>query len=366
VKAVDVAERAALGALLLDPAAVDAIGRWLRVTDFADPWNRAAFRTLRELHAAGTDAGPTEVGQHLLVRLGPARADLARIADLIRATPARPDPRAYAVMVLEASLRREIDGHGVLLLAGARAAAAESSARPMLVVTATVDSLLAAEARRWNVATGQVEPRELSGCLAATRPTAVSALAADRYLRSHPPVAPDAAAEHEADLIACLINKPDHLGAVVSWLRPAAIGAPTWRPVYEALLSLRQNHTRIDPVTVLWETQRTAASRGAGPDAALLLARTEATAAASPAYLARLVAADHLRVAADHAAEGLRSAAANPSVQVDDLFTTGHTFTAALRVGAAPLNPDRSETQAVASVHPFPPPHARRTGPVAG
>lgn len=366
MKALVVAERATLGALLLDPAAIDVIGRWLRAADFADPWHGEVFRTLRELRAAGGEVGPAEVGRHLLTRVGPTRANLPQIADLLRAVPACPEPQVYAVMVLEAALRREIAGHGVLLRAGALATNADGTARPVVAVTATVDSLLDAAESRWNAAVGLVEPGNGARSMTPARPAAVSALAADRYLRAHPPTASDQVADHEADLIACLINKPDHLGTISGWLRPAAVGAATWRPVYEAMLSLRQNRSRIDPVTVLWEIQRAAPARGRGPEPSVVLARTEATAAASPEYLALVVAGDHLCTVADRAAESLQVAAANPGVQVDDLFGTGHAFTAALRTGTAPLEPDRAETERVASVHQFPPAHARRSGPVAG
>ena len=53
--------------------------------------------------------------------------DLRVILDLLAAVPTRPRPAEYAAVVLEASLRRQVACHGVLLQAAALAAALDRS-----------------------------------------------------------------------------------------------------------------------------------------------------------------------------------------------------------------------------------------------
>ena len=55
-----------------------------------------------------------------------------------------------------------------------------------------------------------------------------------------------------------------------------------------------------------------------------------ATPATEPGYAARAVAGDQLRQVAEHAAHALTAAAANPGLDLRDLFATGQLLTAAL------------------------------------
>lgn len=358
------AERATLGALLLDPAVVPTISAWLRAADFTDPWHREVYKTLRELHASEGGCGPTEVGLHLLDRLGPTRADLPRVLALLKAVPAAPDPRVYAVMVLEAALRHEVTGLGVLLRAGAVVAAGDGTAHAMAAATSTVDTLLDTAEARWEAATSKRAPSRLGA--ARTTATTDRCIAADRFLQAHPPVPASEVAEHEATLIAALLTHPDHLHATACWLRPAAVTSDAWRPVYEAMLHLHTYGRPIDAVSVLWEAQRSTPRTGAGPDPATVMSRVEGSLATSPGYWGRVVAADHLRLAADHAAQSLCTAADNPGLALAEVLGTGHVLTEALRTAARPLGtPDRARVP-LASVHALPVPQTHRSGPVAG
>lgn len=358
------AERAALGALLLDPTPVPTISVWLRASDFTDPWHREVYKALRELRAGAGDCGPTEVGRHLLGRLGPTRADLPRVVALLKAVPAAPDPRVYAVMVLEAAIREEITGLGVLLRAGAVAAAGDGRAHTMVAATNTIDALLDAAETRWDAASGI----RAASRLGPARTTAATSqlLAADRFLQAHPPLPPSDVAEHEVTLIAALLTHPDHLHATACWLRPAAVTSETWRPVYEAMLHLHTYGHPIDVVSVLWETQRSARRSGVGPDPAEVTSRVDTALATSPAYWGRVVAADHLRMAADHAAQSLCTAADNPGLGLEQVFGTGHVLTEALRTAARPLGTPDPGRVLLASVHALPVPQTYRAGPVAG
>jgi hypothetical protein len=254
----------------------------------------------------------------------------------------------------------------VVLRAGALQSALHASPQAINAITAVVDAALDDATARWATATGRPStlrtdaPALLRGSVARLD----AAIAADRFLAAHPALSPREVAEHEACLIAALLTHPDQLHGTACWLRPTSLTNRAWRPVYEAMLHLHTYGHPVDPVTVLWETQRSSRRAGPGPDPRVVTAKAEAAVAESPGHWDRVVAADHLRLAADHAAESLRVAAANPGLDLVEVFGTGHRFTEALRAAARPLV---STTPArLASVHQLSTAHAHRAGPVAG
>ncbi|WP_019873102.1 DnaB-like helicase N-terminal domain-containing protein [Sporichthya polymorpha] len=391
------AERATLGALLLGPghqnqtgptgpqtnAGIVGILRWLRPEDFADPWHAEVYRTIRALGAAGEACDAEATGHDLIRRLGHTRADVGRLAGLLRDLPVRPQLDVYAAMVLEAALRRETITHGLLLRAGALQSVLDSSPRPMAAVTVTVDAALVDAGYRWAIATGRLRPTRAgptrSGHARSDGPRPAmpiglrsaagrvhAALGADRFLAAHPLPTARQVADREAALIVTLIAHPRHLDATAAWLRPAAISNRTWRPVYEALLGLRAGGQPIDAVTVFWETRRASRVAGPGPDPRPGIAAVERAAAVDPGYAAARVAGDHLRLAAEAAANSLRTAASNPGLDLGQVLETGHVLTAALRTGAVPLSAPGRDGRHLAAVRALPAPHAHRERPVAG
>lgn len=371
------AERATLGTLLLDPAATPRVMGWLRAGDFADPWHREVYTALREARAADPAAGPERIGGQLADRVGHRRADLPRLIDLLRITPAAPDVHAYASMVVEAALRREIPGYGVLIRAAALAAALEATPAPLHAISATVRAHLDAAGQRWKAATTSDRPMRLATDPrhpGADEPVAMPrrigvdapAIAAEKYLAAHPVPSRTDVAAHEADLIAALVSKPARVDAVGAWLRPAALTGARWRPVYAALLDLREQRARIDPVTLAWAAQRVAPLHGDGPGAAAIQAHVEAMRPACPGYLAAVVAGDHLRIAAEHGSAGLYLAAENPGLPLPEVIGAGYVLLDALQTAAAPLaDPDLDRDEDPwADVHRLP--TLTWNGPVAG
>ncbi|MGQ0631514.1 MAG: DnaB-like helicase N-terminal domain-containing protein [Sporichthyaceae bacterium] len=371
-------ERATLGALLLcgEPPSGErhdaaVAGWWLRPEDFADPWHREVYRTIRALSAAGETAGPEAVGLEMLRRLGPTRADVVRIAGLLHDVPVTAQAATYSAMVLEASLRRETAAQGVILRAGALQSTLEASPRPIIAITALIDTVLDDAGHRWAAATN---PQPIGADRRSAAPTPLrtsiarldGALAADRLLDAHPSVSARDVAEHEARLIAALLTHPGHIGRTAGWLRPAAVTNRAWRPVYEAMLRLHTYGRPVDAVTVLWEVQRSSRTDGPGPDPATVTAGAEAALAANPAHWSRVVAADHLRSAADRAAESLHTTAANPGLDLGEVLGTGHILTEALRTAARPLTAPPGDARRLASVHALPARQPDRAGPVAG
>jgi replicative DNA helicase len=335
------AEQATLGALLLAPDAVVAVSGWLRAEDFADPWHRTLYATIRELDAAHRRPAPDVVAQAMIDRHGYRAADAPRILDLLAAVPTRPRPAEYAAVVLEASLRRQVACHGVLLQAAALAAALDRSPRVVDTVTAQIDAVAETAQTRWAIATRATTAPTTPAPASKLMPGGLlpSLVGADRLLSRYPLPDLEAVADREADLTAALITRPDHLDAVTGWLRPDALTSDTWRPVYAALVDLHDTGAPIDPVTVSWRIARTATTAGSGPSPRELAARVEHATILEPAHAATAVAADQLRLAAHRTAAALRTDAANLGLDLRDLLDTTLLHTRALRRAAAPLHP---------------------------
>jgi replicative DNA helicase len=336
------AERAALGALLLhgadDPAGRSVL-RWLRPGDFADPWHREVYSTIRDQIAAERAFDAHTVGLCLIDRLGYSRADVVRVAGLLRATPPRPDPGRYAGIVLDVALRREVAGLGVLLRGGALATVLDGTPRPLLGVTAAVDARIDAVERRWQDAhapsAADSAPFErLTGHRLAGNDARIGA---DRMLAAHPLPPATRTAEREADLIASVIARPATLAEVGSWLRPEAITNDAWRPIFAATLALARRGDAIDPVTVLWEVGRATVGGRTPVDPAAVLARIEVVLPRHPGALARDVAADHLRRRAEDAAATLYAATTDLSRSLPDVLGVARTHTADVRAASRPL-----------------------------
>jgi hypothetical protein len=339
VNAVHLAEQATLGTLMIDPGLAANVTTWLRAEDFADPWHRSVYTSIRELHAARAPVDPQRVGLALANRLG-TRADLPHLLDLLQAAPTRPVGHRYAAMVLEASLRRTTACQGVLLQAAALSASLSHHSRPVTAVAAQVDASLDHAEHRWRHASSDPVPtRTDAGKLVLDIP--VSAPGADRLLQAHPALDPASVRRGEESLVAALIARPDHIAEVAAWLRPDALTHTTWRPGYAAVIQLAELGEPVDVVTVAWEVHRASSRLGPGPGTRELRDAVESAACADPAHLARAVAADHLRITADRAAHALRAAAGNPGVDLTDVLATGHLLTSALRerAGALPAAP---------------------------
>ena len=342
MNALHLAEQAALGALMLDPPLATQVTTWMRADDFQHPWHAEVYTVIRELTAARTPCVPRLVAPALTDRVGSTQADLPRIVDLLQAAGSASAGRHYAAMVLDGSLRRQTAGYGVLLKGAALTSSATGSAAAVFAVCAQVDAAVDAGAHRWALATTADHPATIAAARDDTeqlRPVApvATSVGADRMLTRHPLPAPDEVADHEAQLITALIGQPSHLEQVADWLDPHQVTSATWRPVYEALLSLHATGTPIDAVTVAWQTHRTAATHGPGPATRDLRdAVTHATALDVP-HVARLVAGDHLRLTADTAARALLVDTANPGLTITDLLGTARLITQTLRAAAVPV-----------------------------
>ena len=372
MKAAQLAETATLGSLLVDPVALRQVTPWLRAGDFADPWHGQLYTVMRERLVAGEAIDAENVGLQLLERVGPHRADLPRIIGLLRTAPVRPQSQRYAAMVLESSLRREVAGQGVVLRASALSAALCQERRPVVTGTALVDDALTAGERRWQLASGEAPSGAAPHLERAPALRHLdTALSADKLLSAHPDLDLQQAREHERRLVAALVCHPGAVSGIGRWLSPESLVDRPSRAVYVALLDLVDRGKPVDVVTVAWQVQHGSRQSGPGPDLAALVRDVDAATVDDPPFYSRPVAADLVRRTADSAARALTAAAANPGLDVPDLFETARLLTATVRTAASGL-PERSTEVAsgrhLAAVRAEPTPvrSAALAGPVAG
>ena len=369
MNATQLAECATLGAVLTRPAPLDHITTWLRAEDFADPWHRQLFIVLRERQVARQPINAEDVGLDLLDRVGARRADLTRVVGVLQLTPAHPEPAAYARMVLESSLRREVALQGVLLRASALSAALGHSARPLYVGSELVDLALREGERRWLLASGE------SSSPSTTHPELASALrnpdrflAADRLLSAHPAVDENDAPAWERETVAALIRHPEQLPEIRTWLRPDLLTEPHSRAAYEALLELVDEAVApVDAITVAWQCQRASHRSEGGPEPLDLVRAVDDALSADPAHCARRVAEVIVRRGAESSARLLEAAANNPGLGVPDMYESARLATLALRSVATALEDPGTRVRHLSAV-----PEATRTAdvtalsPVAG
>ncbi|NUU15834.1 hypothetical protein HP550_01035 [Cellulomonas humilata] len=336
---VQLAEQATLGALLLEPARLGEVQKWLRAGDFADLWHAQLFTTLLEHHAAHDPIAPQTVARALVDRVGSRQANMPRFADLLHVTPPHPDAIGYARLVLDSGLRHEIAGQGVLLRAAALQSALDGVPQPILSTCNLVDAGLDVAAARW--AAGHGLPHDTVVVPLALRPAlrnTEARMGADKYLTAHP--ARDLLTErrHTVELIGALIASPDHVAVVATWLTPARIHDPAWRAIYATLVELADLGQHVDLVTVAWEARKHAQHGPALPGLNELRAAVDDGWHTQVHSAERSVAGDQIRHLADTGADQLLAGAANPGVLVTDLVDTGHLIADALRRTATGLS----------------------------
>lgn len=328
--AVRLAEQATLGSLLCVPEATADVDTWLRPADFADVWHAHVYRLIHEHFLAGRPLDASDLGSQMLGDLGPRGANLVRVHDLLAAAPVAPEPAAYARMVLDAGLRREIAGLGVLLRAGALQSALSGGPGPVVNSAALVDAGLDSCAQRWALATGEPSGRaEPPARLRAALTGRDLRLSADKYLRQHPRRDLVTEHAHEAALVGSLIAHPIAIGPVAEWLPPGHVVTPIWRTVYAATVELSELGQPVDLVTVASATRRLAQHQPS-PSLADLGEAVETGRLVDPRVAAADVAADQIQRIADNGAGQLIAGADNPGLRIGNLVDTGHIVTDAL------------------------------------
>lgn len=301
------AESATLGGLIHRADEIARVAFWLRPTDFADSWNADLYRCLTSLHASRQTVGATDLPAAFVAAVGPRRADLPRLADLICAAPLHPLPVSYARVVLAESIRREVACYPLVLRAGAVAALLRGDPGELRSASGLV--------RRWaavaRVRLAEASVGESPGDARVPRPQDRGPqrqriqLNADRYLASHsmPDALVRAAAEQR--LVGALIRDGGSAGC---WLpdQPELLDADAAR----ALAALRELEGRRVPVDIVTLSLELAPRMDANADAvAAQLGRwVDDTTAVSLVDLARPVALAVAGDCVDDLARGIAAA----------------------------------------------------------
>jgi len=237
------AERALLGAVLLDPVQLSRLD-WLAPDHFYRPVHQALFAALRKLQADGHPALTTEevvplswvtdavaeAGLHVR-GLAPEYAHA-----LIAACPRPAHAPLYGRMVLEGAIHRSVTEHAIRLHQAARADALQGEVEGALHHADVLTGVLGDLARRWGS-----EPRPVAP---ATAPVVA------------PPVRAEQVAQDERFLLAALTDRPGAMDEVVGWLRPDDFADPAHGQLYRCLGALHHRGEPLDRITVLWEAQR--------------------------------------------------------------------------------------------------------------
>ena len=235
---VEIAERATLGALLLDPGQIRPVSAWLAESDFDHPRSAITYRLLTTLADRKPLPGPVDLLQAALADPVARRNDVAGpyVHELL-ASPGGPGRSSvYGGMVLQASALRTLAADAADL---ARRAAGQDHCE-------TVQGLLEA------IGSALRRAVELDGRLACADPAYVrqpggvlATCGTDR------PASPGRR-ELESEVVAGLQDNVDLLPRVCRWLAAANFEAAEHAGTYASMLRLGRLGLPVDHVTTLW------------------------------------------------------------------------------------------------------------------
>lgn len=355
------AERALLGAVLSDPVGQQHALDLVDAGDMTSPWHGQVLEAMQRLCARGGLPGPEPVYQEIqrdpdLPRI--VAHDAVPIFSLMQATPRAEHAGAYAAIVVEGGIRRQLDlAGGRLIQAGesgdlenalwqgsqARRTVAACVARWLALPEQLRREAVQARPDRSPVASGvgraaavQEEGKHRRADGRAGRALAGeqgAAIAVDPGLVGAAPgreAVARRAAREEAGLAALrdLADGPSHMGRVRGWLRPEHFASPGHGAVYALMRDMDAAGQPIDPVTVCWEAARCGFS--ADPDT--LAGGTSAFAAVS----ARTVYQLGLLAQAAQTGRDIQADAADLSCLPRHLLLSAHERLRALEMARQP------------------------------
>ena len=277
--AVDLAERALVGALLWDCGRVRDVRDWLRPGDFNHWKARSIYQTLTGLDRDGRSVAVTELPAVIAAgTYHDSRHGAITAVDLhtyMRATPATPPASAqfpdqlvrsnhvvYARRVLEAAARY------MVAVAGSRIheAAEHSREYPDLGPGALATTLahtqqrlqvLSERLRHAQGSPGSLITAALGGPVPDTLPNdAELEPAGIQPGPGAPPLTTRAVIEAEHEVLTACLTDPATRTALLGWLTPDDFSRPEHAATWAAYATLTKAGTPIDYVTLAWECER--------------------------------------------------------------------------------------------------------------
>ena len=260
---VELAERASLGALLLEPSQVGVVCAWLRESDFLHPRSRIAYRLLATAASRGGGAGPAAL---LDLALGDPQARLNTVAgpylhELMASPGGLGRSAVYARLVLQASVLRTLTDYAHDLARTARLTEQAPDSVPALV-----DAIRATHAH------AQALQRRLEEADPAylTQPAGIVGPPEPR-----PWTLPDQTGL-EAELVDAIADNPDVIDRIRGWLTADDFATGPHASTYASMLALARAGMPIDHVTTQWNRRDQLACSEAVP-AHLVATRTRCT-----------------------------------------------------------------------------------------
>jgi hypothetical protein len=265
------AERALLGALLRDPASLNDIP-FLTAGDFASEQHGEVFHAIAAAHARPLDDSPAPFEFAVAFSNSPPGISVRYLQSLSEACPDPANANAYARMVMESSLRRQLLAHADRLFRDAgnlhfevgrftKVAAPGNGVQEFPTHLLKLAHAMWTHARTFDPGTEipdgrqpAVEPQET--VRNATAPSPITATEAAAEQQAH----------QEEEVLADLIQHCRQNSTVPDWLPAAAFTAGTRREVYEAVAALARDGRPIDELTVEWHLASSRAARQPRPD----------------------------------------------------------------------------------------------------
>ncbi|MGX1759941.1 DnaB-like helicase N-terminal domain-containing protein [Streptomyces lydicus] len=309
-QALDYAEEALVGGLLLDPRQLDGVQEMLP-EHFYRPVHSALFAAMRHLASACHPAlgkRPAKEEEFAWVRdtLAVAAREVPGLAPsvahtLIGRCPNPKNSATYARMVLAGHTRRLVEEHALRVV---QAATNLAHPDPVETTCARIDQFTAALddlARRWRPHPGSVP-----------RSAPVDA----------PPAPPsEERLDDERMFLATAAAFPAAIPEIRRFLLPEDFADPLHAGVFAALTGLAHRGEPIDPVTILWETQHRRLLAPYGPCAPDRVLELFQPAAGDPDYWATRVVRSSLLQAAHHQARQVARLANDTSLTPHQLIT---------------------------------------------
>jgi DnaB helicase-like protein len=266
------AERALLGAVLLDPAGQHEVLDLVELGDMFRPWHAQVLAAMQRVRGRGILPDPVQVYQEL--RSDPdlpasVSADAVPLAGLMEAVPRASHASAYGVMVVEGGIRQRLDLAASRLVHASETGALEAALRQ----AAQVRGELTACQARWLA---------LPGHLRSELPAPSNQVRGDTGLGPCVEAVPEglarpkgAAAEAAgARALRDLAAAPTQLAQVRGWLRPGHFPQAGHGELYAVIQDLDAAGKPVDAVTIAWEAARRGVAANPGgfaPELARLL-----------------------------------------------------------------------------------------------
>lgn len=265
------AERALLGAVLLDPAGEQRVLDLVEAADMFRPWHAQVLAAMQRARSRGALPGPAEVYRELQDDPDLPRSvarDAVPLAGLMEAAPSSRHAPAYAAMVIEGGIRQRLYLAGSRMVQASGTGEVEAAWQQAARARRELDACTA----RWLALPAHLR-RELPSGKAATAGDEPGQRASARRAgpRGDHAVAAGARALRE------LAAAPSQLADVSRWLRPEHFARPSDGALYAVMRDMNVAGMPVDPVTVTWE----AARRDVQAEPARLAGGTGAFAAAS-------------------------------------------------------------------------------------